>query len=266
MPRRAYRVRRRGQSVDCQERATEIRLPCSPSLAHAPTGCPRGPGPAKAGRLGAGGGGLAFRSADRHALLARISPQQLDWDPAARSAASPTCRGWACSRTSGSAAARCAAGCPKAYADRPIYVFETGGSTGIPKSRINIEDFRTDYSMFSETLSDEGFPRGANWLMLGPFRPAAAAAGRRAPGPGPRRHLLLRGPRSAVGDPAHQAGPDRRGRGLQGARDPAGLTILRANHDIRCMFTTPKLLEALCEKISLKKGGHHAASFAAARK
>ena len=24
---------------------------------------------------------------------------------------------------------------PKAYADKPIYVFETGGTTGIPKSR-----------------------------------------------------------------------------------------------------------------------------------
>src|SRR5262249_30051070 len=39
---------------------------------------------------------------------------------------------------------------PKAYADRPVYVFETGGSTGVPKSRINIDDFRTDYEAFSE--------------------------------------------------------------------------------------------------------------------
>src|SRR5277367_1074520 len=39
---------------------------------------------------------------------------------------------------------------PKAFADRPIYVFETGGSTGIPKSRINVDDFRIDYSMYSE--------------------------------------------------------------------------------------------------------------------
>src|SRR5262249_21639574 len=30
---------------------------------------------------------------------------------------------------------------PKAYANRPIYTFETGGSTGVPKSRINIDDF-----------------------------------------------------------------------------------------------------------------------------
>ena len=34
---------------------------------------------------------------------------------------------------------------PKAYNDRPVYVFETGGTTGIPKSRVAIDDFRTDY-------------------------------------------------------------------------------------------------------------------------
>jgi hypothetical protein len=33
------------------------------------------------------------------------------------------------------------------------------------------------------------------------------------------------------------------------------LTLLRAHDTIRCLFTTPKLLEALCEKISLKKAG-----------
>src|SRR5438067_9884996 len=34
---------------------------------------------------------------------------------------------------------------PRAYAGRPVYVFETGGTTGIPKTRVNIEDFRIDY-------------------------------------------------------------------------------------------------------------------------
>jgi hypothetical protein len=33
------------------------------------------------------------------------------------------------------------------------------------------------------------------------------------------------------------------------------LTLLRAHEGIRCLFTTPKLLEALCEKASLKKLG-----------
>jgi hypothetical protein len=33
------------------------------------------------------------------------------------------------------------------------------------------------------------------------------------------------------------------------------LTLLKAHDDIQCMFTTPKLLEALCEKVSLRQVG-----------
>ena len=51
---------------------------------------------------------------------------------------------------------------PKAYANKPISIFETGGSTGVPKARINYNDFRIDYENFSETLPDEFFPKGAN--------------------------------------------------------------------------------------------------------
>src|SRR5512145_631177 len=60
---------------------------------------------------------------------------------------------------------------PRAYANKPIYVFETGGTTGLPKSRIVVDDFRIDYEMMSETLPDKYFPRGGNWLMLGPSGP-----------------------------------------------------------------------------------------------
>ncbi|MDQ3685244.1 MAG: hypothetical protein M3430_06520, partial [Acidobacteriota bacterium] len=60
---------------------------------------------------------------------------------------------------------------PRGLADKPVYVFETGGSTGVPKSRINIEDFRTDYELFSDTLPDEFFPPGSDWLSLGPTGP-----------------------------------------------------------------------------------------------
>ena len=49
---------------------------------------------------------------------------------------------------------------PKAFADKPIYVFETGGTTGIPKSRIAIDDFRTDYELFGDNLPEEHFPGG----------------------------------------------------------------------------------------------------------
>src|SRR5918992_849722 len=60
---------------------------------------------------------------------------------------------------------------PRAYQDRAITTFETGGSTGVPKSRINIDDFRIDYEMFSRTLPDDKFPKGADWLMIGPSGP-----------------------------------------------------------------------------------------------
>src|SRR6476659_5255964 len=138
---------------------------------------------------------------------------------------------------------------PKALQNKPIYVFETGGTTGIPKSRIAIDDFRTDYEMMSATLPDEHFPKGSNWLMLGPS--------------GPRRlrlaveHLAqFRGgicfcvdldPRWVVkllkkGDVA----------GAKAYADHVidqAITILSAGHDIKCAFATPKLLEALALRL-----------------
>lgn len=143
---------------------------------------------------------------------------------------------------------------PKAFADKPIYTFETGGSTGVPKSRIAIEDFRIDYELFSDTLPDEFFPKGADWLMVGPS--------------GPRRLRL------AVEHLAHHRGGicftiDLDPRWVikllkRGATKEAELykqhvvdqaLILLKAHDIKCLFTTPKLLEAICEKVSLKKMG-----------
>ena len=134
---------------------------------------------------------------------------------------------------------------PQGYADRPVYVFETGGTTGIPKSRVVIDDFRIDYELFSETLPDEYFPRGANWLMLGPS--------------GPRRlrlaveHLCqFRGgicfcidldPRWVI-KLIKKGWMEQLEAYKQHCIDQA-LTILNAGHDIKCMFTTPKLLEAL---------------------
>lgn len=144
---------------------------------------------------------------------------------------------------------------PKGYADRPVYTFETGGSTGVPKSRVNIEDFRIDYSMFSETLSDEGFPQGANWLMLGPS--------------GPRRLRLavehLAQVRGGICfcvdmDPRWVIRLIKKGQLdlLEDYKDHVigqALTLLKAHQDIQCMFTTPKLLEALCERVSLRQVG-----------
>jgi phenylacetate-coenzyme A ligase PaaK-like adenylate-forming protein len=144
---------------------------------------------------------------------------------------------------------------PKGLGDKPIYVFETGGSTGVPKSRIAHEDFRLDYSAFSETLPDEFFPKGADWLMLGPS--------------GPRRlrlaveHLAqVRGGISFCVDldprwviKLIKMGEMQMMEKYKSHVIDQALTILRAHDSVKCMFTTPKLLEALCEKISLKKAG-----------
>ena len=111
---------------------------------------------------------------------------------------------------------------PKGFAGKPTYVFETGGTTGIPKTRVAFDDFRTDYELFSATLPDEYFPKGANWLMLGPLGSAPASTGGRASRAIPRRHLVLRRSRSAMGHQAHQERLDGSPRGLQGPRHRPG--------------------------------------------
>jgi len=141
---------------------------------------------------------------------------------------------------------------PKGLEGKPAYVFETGGTTGIPKSRVVVDDFRIDYEMFSYTLPDQYFPKGANWLMLGPS--------------GPRRlrlaveHLCqFRGgicfcidldPRWVIklikkGWMEHLEAYKKH------CIDQA-ITILTAGHDIKCMFATPKLLESLAYGLAEK--------------
>lgn len=143
---------------------------------------------------------------------------------------------------------------PKGLIGEPIYVFETGGTTGVPKSRINMHDFEIDYSNFGDGLSDDTFPPGSDWLMLGPT--------------GPRRLRL------AIEHLAHHRGgisfhvdldprwvtrlvKNKRWDELEAYKEHVSgqaLKILRA-HEIRCIFTTPKLLEHLAGKIDLVKYG-----------
>lgn len=134
---------------------------------------------------------------------------------------------------------------PKGLEGKPTYVFETGGTTGIPKSRVVIDDFRIDYELFSETLPDQYFPQGANWLMLGPS--------------GPRRlrlaveHLCqFRGgicfcidldPRWVV-KLIKKGWMEHLEEYKKHCVDQA-ITVLTAGHDIKCMFATPKLLDSL---------------------
>ena len=144
---------------------------------------------------------------------------------------------------------------PKGLAGKPMYAFETGGSTGLPKTRLNLEDFQIDYQLFSDNLPESGFPRGADWLMLGPT--------------GPRRLRL-----SIEHLAQHRGGacffvdldPRWVNQLVKGGRHheldaykghviDQALKVLRGHDSVRCLFTTPKLLEALAEKVSLRKAG-----------
>ncbi len=50
---------------------------------------------------------------------------------------------------------------PRGLAGRPVYVFETGGTTGVPKSRVNIEDFQIDYERVQRRAARRGLPARA---------------------------------------------------------------------------------------------------------
>ena len=144
---------------------------------------------------------------------------------------------------------------PLGYKDRPVYVFETGGSTGVPKSRVTIDDFRIDYEIFSDTLPDEFFPGGSDWLMVGPSGPRRLrlAVEHLAQHRGGICFCVDLDPRWVIKlIKARQM--DQMEAYKRHVIDQA-LTLLRAHPNIRCLFITPKLLEALAEKISLKKAG-----------
>ena len=144
---------------------------------------------------------------------------------------------------------------PRGLAHRPVYTFETGGSTGVPKSRINIEDFRIDYEAFSDTLPDEYFPKGSDWLSLGPTGPRRLrlAVEHLAQHRGGICFMVDLDPRWVI--KLLKMGQPKMAEQYKQHVVEQGLTLLRAHDNIRCLFTTPKLLEALCEKVSLKKMG-----------
>ncbi|RPI84862.1 MAG: hypothetical protein EHM42_07175, partial [Planctomycetaceae bacterium] len=143
---------------------------------------------------------------------------------------------------------------PAGMKGSPIYVFETGGTTGIPKSRMQSQDWKTDYELFSETLPDEHFPKGSNWLMLGPS--------------GPRRlRLAVEHLAQHRGGIAFCVDLDPRwvkkviaAKQFDTARAymehvvEQAMVILK-HRRISALFTTPKLLEAIGEKTNLYAAG-----------
>lgn len=143
---------------------------------------------------------------------------------------------------------------PKAFHGRPFNIFETGGTTGMPKQRIGWEDYKVDYSEFSEKISDEHFPRNHYWLMMGPT--------------GPRRlRLAIEHLANVRGCSCYFIDLDPRwvkkvinNKQIDQARAymdhvvEQAATILK-HRKVSGLFTTPKLLEALGEKVNLWDAG-----------
>ncbi|PWU08426.1 MAG: hypothetical protein C5B50_29540 [Verrucomicrobia bacterium] len=143
---------------------------------------------------------------------------------------------------------------PAHYKGRPYNIFETGGTTGMPKQRIGWDDYKVDYEEFSSKLSDRHFPRGAAWLMVGPT--------------GPRRlRLAIEHLANFRGSPCYFVDLDPRwvkkviadkkfdqARAYMEHVVEQAATLLK-HRKIAALFTTPKLLEALGEKMNLHETG-----------
>lgn len=143
---------------------------------------------------------------------------------------------------------------PNAYKGRPFNVFETGGTTGLPKQRVGWDDYKHDYEQFSDQLSDEYFPRGGNWIMVGPT--------------GPRRlRLAVEHLANHRGGSCYHVDLDPRWvKRLIGRKELDQVERYQAHvmsqaveiikhRDISCIFTTPKLLASIGERISIPDHG-----------
>ncbi len=143
---------------------------------------------------------------------------------------------------------------PAAFKGKPFNIFETGGTTGMPKQRIGWNDYKVDYEEFSDRYGDDVFPHGADWLMVGPT--------------GPRRlRLAIEHLANHRGGSCYFVDLDPRwvkkliaeghfdmARKYQEHVIEQAVTILK-HRRIGCMFTTPRLLETIGEHLSVPDAG-----------
>jgi phenylacetate-coenzyme A ligase PaaK-like adenylate-forming protein len=143
---------------------------------------------------------------------------------------------------------------PTAFKGKPYNIFETGGTTGMPKQRIGWNDYKVDYEEFSGKVSDDHFPRGGAWMMVGPT--------------GPRRlRLAIEHLANFRGSPCYFVDLDPRwvkkviakgqGEVARAYMDHVieQAVILLKHRRINGLFTTPKLLEALADQLDLYEAG-----------
>jgi len=143
---------------------------------------------------------------------------------------------------------------PASYRDRPFNIFETGGTTGMPKQRVGWDDYKQDYEEFSSRYGDDVFPRGEDWLMLGPTGPRRLrlAIEHLANTRGGSVYFIDLDPRfvkKLIAD-----GDVKMARRYQEHVIDQAAIILR-HRKVGCLFTTPKLLESLAQRVSIPGAG-----------
>ena len=143
---------------------------------------------------------------------------------------------------------------PKAFSGQPFNVFETGGTTGMPKQRIGWNDYKVDYSEFSQKIADRHFPRNHYWLMMGPTGPRRLrlAIEHLANFRGCSCYFIDLDPRfvkKMIGERKFDIA-----RSYMDHVVSQAITIFK-HRRVSALFTTPKLLEALSERIDLWKAG-----------
>jgi phenylacetate-coenzyme A ligase PaaK-like adenylate-forming protein len=143
---------------------------------------------------------------------------------------------------------------PAAFKGKPFNIFETGGTTGMPKQRIGWTDYKVDYEEFSGIISDDHFPRGGAWLMVGPTGPRRLrlAIEHLANHRGSSCYFIDLDPRwvkKVIGEKKFDVARSYMDHVVEQAS-----TILK-HRRVSGLFTTPKLLEALGEKVNLWEAG-----------
>lgn len=136
-----------------------------------------------------------------------------------------------------------------------LYVHETGGTTG-PPARIAVRDFYEPIHRFMNWYLDEvtGFPRGGNWLFIGPTGPHGVADSTReiARLRGGMCHFIDLDPRFIKLLYQQQ---DMRTVGLYMKHVRQQAYAILDTQEIDVLGTTPVLLQALAPE--LKERGYH---------
>src|SRR5437660_11668886 len=118
------------------------------------------------------------------------------------------------------------------------------------KPRIGWDDYKTDSEAFSAKIADDHFPRGGAWLMVGPTGPRRLrlAIEHLANYRGSSCYFIDLDPRWVKKVISEKQGDVARAY-MDHVVDQA-VTILK-HRKVTALITTPKLLEALGEKVNL---------------